>query len=388
MASRLRPPQGGSERAAGWVLVVAAMLGGLFFYLVVSSIGSTASLYMGDTSIDSTGELDSLLASGDPIAVMFKTLTCPTCKKMEPFWDVLEASENLPVSFYTITFTEDTAEAFYRYGVQEVPTFIVFVEGKPVALYKGAFPGPNITQSMLDWALAALSGASTGESLELGQAGPGSGVPLSVSVTEGPVSLALPLIAFVLGVVAAFSPCALPLIALYGSSATSYGKRQVYLGLPLSVLGVFFIGLAFLALGSLVYEIQGALLWVSAATIMMAGFLVALNVNIGLRSVPLAGRGPGAFFLLYGLLATQCSFPLVVGALLLIASSSTIGAGFATLLGFALGLSLPLWVIVVAIGKYNRLTALLSSPRFRVISGGLMIASSVLIILYSYGVTV
>lgn len=386
MAPRLKGQPGAAERHAGWILVVAAMLGGLLFYLATSSAGSAASLYMGDTSIDSAGELDTILASGDPVAVMFKTLTCPTCKKMEPFWDRLEASDSLPVRFYTITFTEDTAEAFYRYGVEEVPTFIVFVDGEPVAVYKGAFPGPNITQSMLEWALSAASEKPANGSPELGQ--PGSGIPLSVSVTQGPVSIALPLIAFALGVMAAFSPCALPLIALYGSSAAKHSVRRAYLGLPLSVLGVFLVGLAFLSLGSLVYEIQGALLWVSAATIMMAGFLVALGISVGPRSIPLAGKSPHALFLLYGLLATQCSFPLVVGAMLLIASSSTIGAGFATLLGFSLGLSLPLWVIVTAVGRYRGIAALLSSPRFRVASGALMVASALLIILYSHGVLV
>jgi cytochrome c biogenesis protein CcdA len=373
----------------GWILVVSAILGGALFYAALSTAGEVSSIYLGDTDIDSTGELDTLLAGDRPLAVMFKTLTCPTCKKMEPYWDRLEASDSLPLGFYTITFTEDTAEAFYRYGVSEVPTFIVFVDGEPAAVYKGAFPGPNVTRSMLDWALEALESPRPGGGSRLEPGGGATGLPLSVSVTEGPVSVAIPLIAFTIGAAAAFSPCALPLVALYGPSmARAGGRRAVFWALPLSVLGVFAVGAAFLALGSLVYTVQGALLWVSAATIMMAGFLVIFNVGIGAPSLPVAGRRPHAFFLLYGVLATQCSFPLVVGAMLLIASSSTIGVGFTTLLAFSLGLSLPLWILLIAVGRYSRLASLLSSPRFRAASGGLMIASSALIILYSHGVVV
>ena len=93
-----------------------------------------------------------------PVAVMFESPTCPVCKKMAPYWAILEKrSDDLPVRFYHVMLSSSTFPLFERYGIEETPTFIVFVDGRPVLRHVGGFMGEgNISDVMLAWALAAI----------------------------------------------------------------------------------------------------------------------------------------------------------------------------------------------------------------------------------------
>ncbi len=159
-----------AERRAGVTVLALILVAAAVASYALAMAGDTASSYLGGVGreLRSAEHLEAVIRGGKPVAVMFESPTCPVCKKMKPFWLVLEErSDRLPVSFYHIVFGPETAEAFRRYGVTETPTFIVFSGGRPVARHVGAFEAENVTEAMLAWALAAvgLSLASNPEQL-------------------------------------------------------------------------------------------------------------------------------------------------------------------------------------------------------------------------------
>ncbi|HIQ23575.1 MAG TPA: thioredoxin, partial [Pyrodictium delaneyi] len=145
------------SKKAGLLLIVLVIAGALTTALLLGQEQKIANYYMSvdEYVISSSTMLEKIISSSTkPVAVMFESPTCPTCKQMHPHWAVLERqSSTLPVQFYHIVFSPATEEAFRRYRVTDTPTFIVFVGGQPVARHVGAFGGDNITSTMLNWAL-------------------------------------------------------------------------------------------------------------------------------------------------------------------------------------------------------------------------------------------
>jgi len=152
------------QRVAGVLVIGLAIVAAFVTAYFIHRETLIAQFYeKGGREIKSTVEFERKLAESEkPIAVMFETYTCPVCKRMYPYWSVLEKqSDTLPIEFYHMFFSEATADIFMRYGVEETPTFIVFVNGKPVARHVGAFEAEagNISDVMLSWALAAAQTA-------------------------------------------------------------------------------------------------------------------------------------------------------------------------------------------------------------------------------------
>ena len=159
------------SKKAGLLLIVLVVAGALTTVLLLGQEQKIANYYMSvdEYVISSSSMLEKIInSSTKPVAVMFESPACPTCKQMHPYWAVLERqSSTLPVQFYHIVFSPATEEAFRRYRVTDTPTFIVFVGGQPVARHVGAFGGDNITSTMLNWALfsAGLSVVSDPQKL-------------------------------------------------------------------------------------------------------------------------------------------------------------------------------------------------------------------------------
>ncbi len=153
------------QRVAGVVVIAVSIFAALVAAYFVHREAGIARYYLdtGSSEIPSKEMFDKIISeSRKPVAVMFESYTCPVCERMYPYWRVLEEqSENLPIDFYHVYFNQKTAEVFIRYGIEETPTFIVFVDGKPVARHVGAFMAEagNVSDVMLSWALAAAQTA-------------------------------------------------------------------------------------------------------------------------------------------------------------------------------------------------------------------------------------
>ncbi len=149
------------RRSAGAVLVAAAVLASLVAVYFFHREAGIAGYYLEASGheIPNAAVFQRIVSRSDkPVAVMFESPTCPVCRRMAPYWSELErASDTLPVDFYHIMAGTATIKVFEKYGVDETPTFIVFVGGKPVLRHVGAFVADNVTEAMLSWAEQALA---------------------------------------------------------------------------------------------------------------------------------------------------------------------------------------------------------------------------------------
>jgi cytochrome c biogenesis protein CcdA/thiol-disulfide isomerase/thioredoxin len=497
------------KRAGIIVVTLVSLISLLAFMLALyGSKASSVYLKVEGKSIPNLAALQNLLKeSKKPIAVMFESPTCPVCKRMYPHWLKLEeASGTLPVEFYHIMYSSESASAFRHYSVFDTPTFIVFINGKPVARHVGAFEGDNVTAVMLSWALGA-AGLSSGElapeklareglkifnskcsrcHLHIGdlsvkafhewlEEGVRMADPLATVVSDalkanmsldeyyggynklmdavssmrkyisslssyeidrvsyylsyitrlatgrkpleintsivsslinssrGPatplreeasigrfVGLIGALAAFVAGLVAAFSPCVLPLLLTQTATIAASGSRVSASGCAAcglaSFAGVLSMGLLFAVLGSVAASIQRLLLPTVAAAITAAGLASLLGVPIEIEASPRLRRGGLlGFCTVYGLLSVQCSLPLVVGSLLLAAGTGGV-AGVIVAVSFALGVSLPLAVAVYAVSRAGAgfVNRILARNRLLNVLGGIVLAASgIYLLIYS-----
>jgi len=167
----------------------------------------------------------------------------------------------------------------------------------------------------------------------------------------------------VAGLLAAFSPCVFPILASYTAMLGARGRVQAGPGAAVkaalaAAAGVVSVGLLFAALGGAVQEASRVLLPAAALTLTAAGILgymdVPTFVNVGVKG----RRGLVGFSFIYGLLAVQCSFPLVAGTLLLVASGG-IREGLPVLAAFTAGIAAPVGLAVYASTR-RELAALLT----------------------------
>ncbi len=499
------------ERRSGALVVLVLAASMVIVFLSLTHIENLVSSHA-VKAIPSLDALERIIkTSNKPVAVMFDSPTCPTCRRMYPYWAKLEESSNsLPVSFYHITYGQRTAEVFQVYQVYETPTFIVFVKGKPVARYVGAFEGENITRVMLSWALSAASLSLAPSPSELAREGMDifntkcSSCHLQITgldkgsiyswIEEGlklndklayvfaetlnsnitleeyyggygalgstiatmrkyidlssyeldrvtyllsymshtllglePPSLSLfntsvlsldtsslkgssstplqeegftnivtgvsALAAFVAGLVAAFSPCVLPLLVAQATAVGASGKKLSITSCGVcglsSFMGVLAVASLFIVASALVASIQQVLLPVIAAAIIAAGVSSIAGAPIELEGLFKVKRGGIAgFCAAYGLLAVQCSLPLVVGSLLLVASAGIGLSSVIVAVSFALGISTPLAIVVFAVSRAGAglVEKMMAHNRLLNIIGGFVLSvSGIFLLAYSLG---
>jgi thiol-disulfide isomerase/thioredoxin len=70
--------------------------------------------------------------------VAFSAKWCPPCKVMEPIYEA--AAERFPGLRFVKANQEAVPELFERYGVQAIPTYVVFKDGEEVHRQVGALP--------------------------------------------------------------------------------------------------------------------------------------------------------------------------------------------------------------------------------------------------------
>jgi cytochrome c biogenesis protein CcdA/thiol-disulfide isomerase/thioredoxin len=224
-----------------------------------------------------------------------------------------------------------------------------------------------------------------------GEATPITSKPSRQSVTA--TSIVGAIAAFVAGFVAAFSPCVLPLLVTQAATMSVSGRRLSAAtcgacGLA-SFAGVIAIGLLFVVAGALAAGVQQVLLPVIALAIIAAGAASMFGVPVELDAMfSLRRGGVIGFCAAYGFLAVQCSLPLVVGSLLLVAGSGAGLSGVLVATSFALGVSIPLAIILYAVSRLGAGIVNRIMERKKVLDllgGGVLLASGVYLLLYSLG---
>jgi len=70
--------------------------------------------------------------------VAFSAKWCPPCKVMDPIYEA--AASRFPSMRFLKANQEAVPDLFNRYGVQAIPTYVVFQDGKEVHRQVGALP--------------------------------------------------------------------------------------------------------------------------------------------------------------------------------------------------------------------------------------------------------
>lgn len=205
------------------------------------------------------------------------------------------------------------------------------------------------------------------------------------------------------GLLAFLSPCVLPMLPVYalylvGEGSDSADRRLAWLGVLKRSLGLMsgFVVLftlmgagAGLLGGALKNLNRGVLDLITGALMIIFGLWTADLLHWkGLRAPAWAGRvslKPDGFFgsALFGVVIalswTPCLTPVLANALILAASSATVGQGMAALAMFALGLSVPMLILMALYQGMKDILAWLRNhqPLLRRIGGILMIVYGV-----------
>jgi thioredoxin 1 len=93
-----------------------------------------------------------LLAEG-LVLVDFWATWCPPCRRLAPTLDAVAADYDGRLTVAKVD-DDENPELAQRYGVQSIPTLILFRDGKPVDKRLGALPNDDLRQ-FVDGRLAA-----------------------------------------------------------------------------------------------------------------------------------------------------------------------------------------------------------------------------------------
>ena len=123
---------------------------------------------------------------------------------------------------------------------------------------------------------------------------------------------------------------------------------------------------------------------VVGVAVLAAGLAPLFDIPMEVSTAKLGKGGQNVFCALYGFLSVQCNLPLVIGALLLIATAG----GVSTLVGFALGIGIPLAITSYLAPKAKNLAMTITnrSKEIELVSSVLLILAGVYLVLYSFGV--
>ena len=88
-----------------------------------------------------------VLQSEKPVLVDFWAEWCGPCHAVSPVLDKIVAERNGELRLVKVNIDEEQGLAL-RYGVQSIPTMILFKGGEPAAAAVGAYPKPALEKAL------------------------------------------------------------------------------------------------------------------------------------------------------------------------------------------------------------------------------------------------
>lgn len=212
-------------------------------------------------------------------------------------------------------------------------------------------------------------------------------------------------IAFIGGLVAGFGPCVLPMLpAIFGYVTGTVARHtedtpRSVMARALALSAVFVLGMSavFAAIGAVAGLVGHALILGTGAYYAVAALCVVIALQMfGAIDLPLDRLnallpmqrperrgllGALIFGMLFGLVASPCSTPILAAIATIAAATGSAGRGAALLFVYGLGKGVPLMVLGIASGslglmrRVSRLTPFLT----KLGGGGMLIAAAYLI---------
>ena len=98
-------------------------------------------------AIDETTFQQTVLNSAQPVLVDFTAEWCPPCKRLAPVLEELSTEYAGHLLFTTLD-TDENINLTARYGVQSMPTMIIFRAGREVQRIVGFVPKPQLKRQI------------------------------------------------------------------------------------------------------------------------------------------------------------------------------------------------------------------------------------------------
>ncbi|MCE4605203.1 MAG: thioredoxin domain-containing protein [Desulfurococcales archaeon] len=380
----LRMETPGRGRAIGVKhLLLAAGIITLFLALgqALTQQGPTIQAEAGQPNVielmDKKPTLDDIISSKDKVVLFWEQKNCAGCKILRPY--IYKAADKYPDAFFVKVHIDEIFKKDIDYGlkilqdymVQGTPTLIVYVNSVETGRQVGLFPvdpaGGSQYKALLQFLDESLSKAPQQEEQANNR---------ETTILGGPVK------GLVLGLLAAFAPCSVPMIAAFASreargSAASISVNRLTMIFMAVVGATLLLGFAM----TLLYIASFAVKTVNpfAVAVVFAGAFIASWGALNLvGKEPMMGGGARSS-ILFPILGLQCSLPFLILAMTSITAEPV--TVLLTGLAFAVGYSLPYIASAYGLkGITAKLSKAASSPTMLRLQGLILVAAGLYLI--------